>query len=268
MLVTRMRQRRAAQGVPYSELAERGHFSTATLSTAASGRRVPAWDVVEAYVSACDPESPLSDAELGEWKALWEAAVRSQARPKAEILDAAVPRRGGRITVRNAAAAEMPSETLADLVEQATKNLSDPAQQAFLSDPMRTALALCTTPADFSALLDQLRERADLSLREVAERSLKYGGISKSAAHEMVSGAKLPSTEALHVYLLSCGVSRENTTSWHHTATRLKISQIREVERAEHKRPFVVTFTHWDFRYVMVLITLILSLMQVRDLLR
>jgi hypothetical protein len=49
---------------PYRDMADRAHFSKATLSAAASGHRLPTWDVAAAYVRACD-------GDVDEWRTLW-----------------------------------------------------------------------------------------------------------------------------------------------------------------------------------------------------
>ncbi|WP_079052491.1 helix-turn-helix domain-containing protein [Streptomyces regalis] len=48
------RLRRKAGAPPYRELAEQAHFSLSTLSSAASGKRLPTLAVTLAYVHACD----------------------------------------------------------------------------------------------------------------------------------------------------------------------------------------------------------------------
>lgn len=99
------------------------------------------------------------------------------------------------------------------------------------ADPMRAALGLCTTPADFTALLRHVREDANLTLREITDRSARLTSpISKTSAADMLSGERLPSTEQLHAFLLACKVPPERTLMWHHAVTRLKIAQIRQLD--------------------------------------
>ncbi|WP_456340556.1 helix-turn-helix domain-containing protein, partial [Streptomyces ipomoeae] len=59
--------RRKAGNPPYRRLAEQAHYSISTLSSAASGQRLPTLAVTLAYVRACD-----GDAE--EWRERWREA--------------------------------------------------------------------------------------------------------------------------------------------------------------------------------------------------
>jgi transcriptional regulator with XRE-family HTH domain len=61
-----LRQLRAESGITYRDLADRAHFSKATLSAAAAGHRLPTWEVTQAYVEACG-----GDVEV--WRERWEA---------------------------------------------------------------------------------------------------------------------------------------------------------------------------------------------------
>ncbi|WP_344263919.1 helix-turn-helix domain-containing protein [Actinomadura napierensis] len=48
-----LRNLRELAGLTYRELAQRAHFSLGALSTAAQGKRVPSWEVTQAYVRGC-----------------------------------------------------------------------------------------------------------------------------------------------------------------------------------------------------------------------
>ncbi|MFF4366967.1 hypothetical protein [Streptomyces sp. NPDC001594] len=62
------RLRHEAGSPPYRDMAERAHYSVATLSGAAAGRRLPSLDVTLAYVRACGGNA---DA----WERRWHAAA-------------------------------------------------------------------------------------------------------------------------------------------------------------------------------------------------
>ncbi|MFI1480296.1 XRE family transcriptional regulator [Streptomyces sp. NPDC020747] len=70
-LAAGLRQLRQKAGTPpYRELAERAHYSISTLSSAASGQRLPTLAVTLAYVRACD-------GDVAAWERRWrDAAVR------------------------------------------------------------------------------------------------------------------------------------------------------------------------------------------------
>jgi hypothetical protein len=61
---------------PYRDMAEQVHISRASLSAAASGHRLPTWEVTNGYVRACG-------GPADEWHARW-LAVRAEVAPAAE----------------------------------------------------------------------------------------------------------------------------------------------------------------------------------------
>ncbi|WP_053689840.1 hypothetical protein [Streptomyces sp. WM6372] len=85
------RLRHEAGSPPYRDLAARAHYSVATLSGAASGRRLPSLDVTLSYVRACGGETQ-------EWERRWHAvaaqlsAEASESEPEPEEED---PGEGG-----------------------------------------------------------------------------------------------------------------------------------------------------------------------------
>ncbi|GAA2629840.1 XRE family transcriptional regulator [Streptomyces vastus] len=60
--------RQKAGNPPYRKLAERAHYSISTLSSAASGQRLPTLAVTLAYVRVCD-------GDVGEWERRWREAA-------------------------------------------------------------------------------------------------------------------------------------------------------------------------------------------------
>ncbi|WP_289942129.1 AAA family ATPase [Streptomyces sp. S.PNR 29] len=62
------RLRQKAGNPPYRTLAERAHYSISTLSSAASGQRLPTLAVTLAYVQACD-------GDVEEWERTWRAVA-------------------------------------------------------------------------------------------------------------------------------------------------------------------------------------------------
>ncbi|MGF0174541.1 helix-turn-helix transcriptional regulator [Streptomyces sp. Marseille-Q5077] len=286
-LVKALRKVRGDAGLNLTQLSKRCHYSVATLSTAASGKTVPRWETVWAFVTACDP-----NADETSWNGLWEAAKQAgtkashnQRPAKGTDNTAAVPsprsarpqgsrkpawRGGSRGQADESTAAPnqppvMPSESLLELLREAAETServsSGPRVPA---DPLRTALGLCTTSDDFVALLKQVRLEADLSIREISHRSESLSvPISRTSVADVLAGRRLPSTEQLHAFLLACGMPPEKTLIWHHTVTRLKISQIRH----EDSSPLaVLRFTperHQIFTMVIGLVLLVIQMVQV-----
>jgi len=68
------RLRDSAGGPTYRELARRAHYSAASLSDAAAGRKLPSLAVTLAYVRACG-------GDTGEWERRWQEAAAEQRPP-------------------------------------------------------------------------------------------------------------------------------------------------------------------------------------------
>ncbi|MEU4038984.1 nSTAND1 domain-containing NTPase [Streptomyces collinus] len=76
--------RRAAGGPSYSELAARAHYSVATLSSAAAGRKLPSLQVTRGYVRACG-------GDVERWDALWHTTAAGIAAAESTAATAADP---------------------------------------------------------------------------------------------------------------------------------------------------------------------------------
>ncbi|MGW5609511.1 helix-turn-helix domain-containing protein [Streptomyces sp. NPDC003753] len=69
-----LREARARAGSPsYRSMAQRVHYSASSLSTAASGRSLPPWSVVEAYLRACKADAD----QLADWRQRWMEVRRA-----------------------------------------------------------------------------------------------------------------------------------------------------------------------------------------------
>ncbi|MEV4195887.1 helix-turn-helix domain-containing protein, partial [Streptomyces toxytricini] len=68
-LARELRGLRAVAGLTLARLSADVNWSKGALSAAASGRSLPRWELVRAWVQACDPE-----ANLGLWQARWARA--------------------------------------------------------------------------------------------------------------------------------------------------------------------------------------------------
>ena len=63
-----LRQLRELADVTYRELAQRAHCSASALSQAASGRRLPTWEVTRAFVDGCGGNQQ-------QWRVRWQAVA-------------------------------------------------------------------------------------------------------------------------------------------------------------------------------------------------
>ncbi|MGH3771879.1 MAG: helix-turn-helix domain-containing protein, partial [Pseudonocardiaceae bacterium] len=78
-----LRQLRELAGVTYRALAQRAHCSYGALCEAAGGRRLPTWEVTQAFVKGCAGDEQ-------QWRARWEAAAA-----EADSSTATAPADGG-----------------------------------------------------------------------------------------------------------------------------------------------------------------------------
>ncbi|MFG3498733.1 helix-turn-helix domain-containing protein [Streptomyces sp. NPDC047928] len=287
-LAREMRALRRRVRLTYKELAVKSHYSAAALSTAASGRGVPKWEIVEAFVRGCG-----YTGDLGMWirlhrnamaRAAGEESRKSAVRAEDEATEAGgddraegagglrpgaagalrLPRPRRRI-VRdpNAAIPAQPDGLLA-LVQQFMEHHQPDELERVTSptvDHMHTALALCTTPRDVLSLMRELVTEKNLTIGDLEKRSQPLYPISGATFSHVLNGDELPTTEWLHIFLTACGLDPERTLIWHHTVTRIKIANLRHRHR---NTPLPVTggtrlvsIPHWRTRAFFAVITLL-----------
>ncbi|WP_345465508.1 serine/threonine-protein kinase [Actinoallomurus oryzae] len=111
-----------APGAPtYRELARKAHYSSSVLSVAASGQRLPTWDVTSAFVAACE-------GDVDEWRERWSRLrAELQAAHPNLISEAGAASPGSGAAVSEASAEEVP-EAETPPVPVAPLTRSDPAK--------------------------------------------------------------------------------------------------------------------------------------------
>ncbi|MGP4004425.1 helix-turn-helix domain-containing protein [Streptomyces sp. 8N706] len=191
-LVQRMRKLRAGAGLTIAQLADRCHYSSSSLSVAASGKALPKWEIVEAFVKGCDP-----DAEMGLWRTWWEMAQQSvmeessAAAPSQAVgeHDDESPPGRSRFERRNR---ESHRGELLALVKEATTDEGVRVNALEANRPVdqvRIALALCTLPEDFVALLRELLDDRGMSPRELADEAARLGlTLGRATVQQMIQG--------------------------------------------------------------------------------
>ncbi|UJV47324.1 MULTISPECIES: helix-turn-helix domain-containing protein [unclassified Streptomyces] len=222
-LATQLRDAKVAAGVSYKKLSENTHYSTATLSQAASGKKLPTWDVTKAYANGCgDPRGEEF------WMPLWQAASDAVSLQNAADLtpeDPPVQPQAGRARRRRKSVADLVRE------EMERQQRQHGTQSQSSADAIRTALALCVKVEEFRSLLKELK--GGRSLDDIKDRARDKGyTIRKFNIATMIGddGNEVPDTELLHAYLVGCDVEPAYVHDWHHAATRLKISQAMRAE--------------------------------------
>lgn len=232
-----LRKLRKESGLTISELAQRSHYSAAALSTAASGKSVPTWEMVEAFVEGCG-----YDGDMERWKRAHRQARRDAKGPGSSSEDTGenpLPRIAG-VPVPRRWLPETPTVPapaapvgLLALVQQAREHESKDKRVTSVTsaDHMHTALALCTSSEDVIELMNELITDKGLSIQELEERSKKHYQISNSTLTQVLAGNQLPTTEWLVIFLAACGLEEERTVMWHFTMTRIRIAEERRRQR-------------------------------------
>ncbi|MFE3761118.1 hypothetical protein ACFXPI_05040 [Streptomyces sp. NPDC059104] len=224
-LASAMRDLKDGAELTFSALNERVHYSTAALSGAVSGKKLPTWDVTWAFISGCDPE-----ADEPVWKQRWLAAEEGELRRVEAVAtdsEATVRRQAGGVPrQRRSSVAELVREE----VERRQQTTAWSPSEAMT---VSTALALCTTAYDFRELLRDLMETQALTSVEIRSNARNKGIIlSRGDVLTVLHGSEIPETEPLHGFLLGCNVGLVRINEWHRTATRIKIGQARHTELA------------------------------------
>lgn len=262
-LVGYMRGLRDGSGLTLKQLSKCCNYSEAALSTAASGKSVPNWEIVAAFAHGCG----ASDSQMHEVRQLWTEADRN--RPGNGGIR---PSRGGdsgsgggsrRSRRRTDAYDGQLGSTLVALVREAVKEEDRPEFKS--PDPVRTALSLCTTPGDFVALLKHLMDDQHLRPKDVPALAARRGfQIGKDDLDAIFDRQHLPETETLHSFLVACGIETEQTLLWHHHAARLKIAQIRGAETPPPIQGITATLRqHYHRPASMILVGMVTTFVQV-----
>ncbi|MGW3291080.1 helix-turn-helix domain-containing protein [Streptomyces sp. NPDC001002] len=248
-LAIELRRLRKRSHLTYSQLAARSHYSTAALSTAASGKSVPTWETVQAFVLGCG-----YDGDMTHWKRMHRAARRDAGRSTSEDTGSnPLPRQpvGARVTRALRRPAELvPTDPPPALIPiSAPAPAPAPAQpdgllalvqlaleyerqdgkvtKVMAADHVHTALALCTTAEDVIELMNELVREKGLSVPDLVERSRSIYPISEATFAQVLGGNQLPTTEWLYIFLAACGLEEDRTVIWHFTVTRIKIANMR-----------------------------------------
>ncbi|MDR6980065.1 transcriptional regulator with XRE-family HTH domain [Streptomyces sp. 3330] len=271
-LARELRALRRSAKLTYQSLSAKSHYSTATLSAAASGNTVPKWEVVDSYIRACG----VKQADLPTWRRLYqkayaravtEQAVRDtvvqptdpapvqQADNTEKEADKHQGSRRGRKQEQQKTTSLQPDgmiiraqpDGLMTLVQQFvdihTKldaEFQGDAQRvsSLTVDHIHTALALCTTPGDVLDVMREMVANKGLTIGDLERRSKPIYPISGTTFAHVLNGNELPTTEWLHIFLRACGVDPERTLIWHYTVTRIKIASVRHRNPSE---PIVAT---------------------------
>lgn len=253
-LARELRALRRSSGLTYKDLSDKSHYSSAALSTAASGKTVPKWEVVESFVRGCGFTGDLTTWQRLHKNALARAKTEEAAgKVKVRAAEAETGEPDGadeRTEVHHprllgglrkpvpAPEAVVPAQPdgLLTLVQQfmdAHMQLDarlpeDPQRVSSLTvDHVHTALALCTTPQDVLSVMRELVADKGLTIGALERRSRKYYPISGATFAHVLNGDELPTTEWLNIFLRACGVDQERTLIWHYTVTRIKIANLR-----------------------------------------
>jgi transcriptional regulator with XRE-family HTH domain len=197
-----LRLLRANAGLTLRELARDVHYSTATLSVAASGCELPTWAVTEAFVRGCgsDPDS---------WRERWKQAAGFTRLPVAvQWTPASDPARNLR---QAEATGVLPHRRL----------LAGPSPLPVTAE----------TSAEFMDCLLRVKIWAgDPPVRVLAARAK----VPSSTMQDFVRSkrGKLPQVETVCAFLTACGVDDPAVIAeWVYTWRRLKFAEVEQRRR-------------------------------------
>jgi transcriptional regulator with XRE-family HTH domain len=189
----RLRRLRAEAGTPsYRAMAARSYYGYTTLAEAASGRRLPSWEITRAYVRACG-------GDLAVWERLW--------RETAEAIGPSRDSRHGKGGERS------PPQPSAEPNHASADAAVDPARAGTLPELM--------------GMLDGLRARAGLSLRMLVERSRDEPGhgtapvLARTTVADFLQGSRPPGLQDVLRIVELCGGTPSDLRAWETACDRL-----------------------------------------------
>ncbi|MFI0444519.1 helix-turn-helix domain-containing protein [Actinomadura sp. 6N118] len=176
--------RESADPVPtYRQMADRVHYSVTALSQAASGRKLPTWEVTQAFVTACG-EDPA------EWRTRWKHA-----------------------------AAPNDTVTEADPADQQGRPTDEYAQRSGSTEAGDIDPADAQTTTQLMETLNRFRLRAGVSLRELSARSHRTTEhptkLSRTTLSNLLSGrGRPPALDDVLQILSLCDGSATELERW------------------------------------------------------
>ncbi len=205
-----LRRLRKQADLTVQKLAQRAHCSTGAISSAASGRALPSWQIARAYIAGCgqDPE---------DWQERWEAAAA-----RAGVSRAAPGGSGERAG-------------------------TGPEQQGRGGSalPDTPSLESIAVPRDFHLALLALRvRRGEPSLRELCTLARNEGYVlpRSTLSDALKQTDKLPSMEVVEALLAACDVSATERDGWRWAWSRTAYLQQRgskpAAERWRDRSPY------------------------------
>lgn len=234
-----LRKLRAAAGGPtYRVMAKLANYSPTTLSEAASGKKLPSWEATAAYVRVCG-------GDVHKWRRKWEQAagilpeisvVRSSGTTQRNEISPATRRIA---TASGRTFREWSTDSFAiwtgndngkvsvttPAPEPARWTAAEPGWPAPWPDPKEAV-----TLDDFGPLLNQLRERAELSYRELESRARAQAhvagdrqiGVARSTLSDILSGNRRPSLKQIRLIVRVCREGApEELERWERAWTRI-----------------------------------------------
>ncbi|TMR02201.1 helix-turn-helix domain-containing protein [Actinomadura soli] len=168
----------------YREMAKRVHYSVTALSQAAAGRKLPTWEVTQAFVRACG-------ADPAEWLPRWQLAAA--------------------VSVTNAAAE---SDSADQEAQPSPESVQPPGPGETDIDP-----AAAQTTTQLMDALNRFRLRAGVSLRELSARSHNATefptNLSRTTLSNLLSGrGRRPTLDDVLQVLSLCDASPVVLEHW------------------------------------------------------
>jgi ABC-type phosphate transport system substrate-binding protein/transcriptional regulator with XRE-family HTH domain len=214
-----LRELREAARLTLAQLAEKSCCSQAALSQAASGKRLPTWEITKAYVQGCG-------GDLDGWHSLW---LRASSATSGRLAGASRQTGGERQDLLPGAGAHAqpaPGSACEDAGRTPWLNRVPwrPRRlRAFGKEPRPAASpisdpVLVSTTSEFVNALQLLRFHArDPSFHEMSQRARKAGAdVPASTLRDACSvHSRLPAPQTVRAFLTACGViAQKDQEAW------------------------------------------------------
>jgi ABC-type phosphate transport system substrate-binding protein/transcriptional regulator with XRE-family HTH domain len=246
-LASALRDLRKSSGLNLTQLADKASCSVGALSEAASGKRVPTWEIMRAYVAGCD-------GTPDDWLGLWQAASGSggdhaenapapnapgAARPNPAPPAPSQRRSPGRYRRPPTRGSRSPSGVRRPWPLARSAPAVQPATPAPLATPFPEDPAMITTATEFVAALQALRVKAGKpSFQEMSLRTRDVGqDVPASTLRDACTRAhRLPSQPVVNAFLAALGVTetakdkqlRKQKKEWDSAWQRVQLVRMRQ----------------------------------------
>lgn len=208
---------RVSAGLTVTQLAREAKFSTAVISTATAGLRMPTADVLEAYVRGCGANKHA----VARWLTRRTTELSAAAAPAGQVAPSASaaltvvepgpPRPAEAKSASPPAATPVLAGNVVDLPGRADYDTGPHRGRRFSPDDP----ASVTTLLELANALNVLRRQHSYAdLQRAAERAPRHRRLARATISDLLNGKSVPTRETAIAFLTACGLSGEQQRPW------------------------------------------------------